>query len=84
MREQCPITNVECKYYPDCFTDVHHTYWPDRHYRTGLEKSFRELSANKERLCRAEHDERHQELPPEKPDPRFMLNALRRVIVPEQ
>jgi hypothetical protein len=63
------------------FSDIHHAYFPRTSYVTRLEKTFRELPENKERLCRNEHNELHatSEIP-EKPDKEFMLRAISRVL----
>lgn len=78
-RENCPKENPECKYYPSCFSDIDHYYFPANDYRKPIEKVFRALPENIELKCRADHDERHaKELPPIKPDLNFMLEAIRR------
>jgi hypothetical protein len=50
--------------------------WPANRYQTPIEKAYRELPENKEQLCRWEHDERHYDYPPKKPDLLEMLRAL--------
>jgi len=72
----CP--KEECRYYPECEMDKHHTYWPRREYTTPVEKRFRNLGANVVQMCMAEHQELHfQEQPPDKPSREIMLNAIR-------
>lgn len=78
-KEACPNENADCRYYPACFSDIDHYYFPARLYRRPIEKEFRQLPENKERKCRADHDERHAtESPPPKPDLNFMLSAINR------
>lgn len=42
-----------------CFTDLHHTEYPRRDYRTRIEKEHRALDANKIDVCRAVHNAIH-------------------------
>lgn len=51
---ECPNPLPECKYAPDCFSDLHHVYGRPRN---GVGKQFANLPENKEQLCRREHDE---------------------------
>lgn len=77
---ECPSANSDCKYWDSkhgCRENVHHLYYPKRYYQTPVEKEFRELPENKERLCMAEHDLIHRtERPPQKPDRDEMLVAI--------
>jgi hypothetical protein len=78
-KEACPNENSDCKYYPGCFSDIDHYYYPARLYRRPVEREFRQLPENKERKCRSEHDERHAtEQPPIKPTLDFMREAIKR------
>lgn len=72
--ESCPNENPDCKYFPGCFADRHHEYWPRADYRTALEKRFRAHFV--ELLCRRLHDEQHTLPPPDKPAPSEMREAL--------
>lgn len=77
-RGECPNPDPNCTYAGQgCFSDIHHTKYPRRDYRTPLEREFRELPENKVRMCRAEHDELHaSEFPPPKPSREVMLGAV--------
>lgn len=70
----------ECKYVlgkMGCHSSIHHEYFPERAYKTGIEKKFRELDENKIRLPRCMHDELHATTPePEKPSRYDMLAAI--------
>lgn len=67
----------------ECFTDVHHLYYPRSDYRAGVEKAFREMPENKVILPRCEHNETHAaQLKPDKPSREFMFNALKNVVRP--
>lgn len=69
--------NEECKYFPDCFESTHHLFYPERDYRTPLERLFRSLDENKVELCRSKHDQLHAEQdPPLRPTREEMLQAL--------
>jgi hypothetical protein len=71
--EGCPLFNSKA----GCHTDIHHELWPAYQYSTPVERQFRELSENKVRMCRNEHNELHAtEFPPHKPTLRDMLAAL--------
>lgn len=73
-----------CRYYPDCFEDVDHLYWPRRNYKTQVEKQFRELDENKTLVCRALHEERHAtERPPQKPPREVMIQAIAAHVIQE-
>ena len=67
----------DCKYYPNCFEDVHHIY-----SRVGADtqtkRKFRQLDENKRRNCRAFHeaDEAAHGWPPF-PEHEVMINAIR-------
>lgn len=78
--ERCPGADESCKYWDSkhgCRTNVHHKMWPKRDYTTPIEREFRELPENKERMCMQEHDLLHQtERPPQKPDRETMLLAI--------
>lgn len=73
-REICPNQNQDCKYFPDCFADTHHDWYPRTEYRTHLEKQFR--SSFVRLLCRAEHDIIHANGIPVKPSPEIMTEML--------
>jgi hypothetical protein len=76
----CPLANTK----RGCFEDIHHEFWPKRHYQTPLEKEFRELDENKVQMCRWEHEDLHRyEQPPEKPSREEMINALASLAVQE-
>ncbi len=84
--DKLPCTPTpDCVKWPNCFADVHHIYYPERRYKTGLEVRFRRLDENKMELCRGFHQEIHDEdTPPPKPTVQFMraaLNRNKRVIV---
>ena len=67
----------DCKYYPDCYEDVHHLYYPSYEYTGVVENRFRELDENKQRLCRALHELRHlTEEPPVKPSREIMEHTI--------
>lgn len=67
----------ECKYYPNCYQDVHHEAWPEREYLTTLERVYRDMPENQVFMCRAEHDNTHaDQSPPEKPSREEMLRAI--------
>lgn len=69
----------ECKYFPNCFEDVHHLYHPRSAYKTPLEKEFRRLGCNTMRLCRAKHDDIHAgSIVPAKPTRDEMLTVIER------
>lgn len=69
--------NPECGYYPRCYEDTHHLYFPDRNYITPLEKVFRGLPENQVDMCREEHDTLHATTsPPDMPTRDEMLIAL--------
>lgn len=76
----CPNASPECRYFESkhgCRTNVHHLYWPKNQYTTPVEKEFRELPENKERMCMSEHSDLHRlEAPPDKPDREEMLLAI--------
>lgn len=65
-----------CKYFPDCYADIHHLYFPAGSYRTALEKEFRQAPQNKILSCRRLHDEDHLKEPPQKPSRDEMLLQL--------
>lgn len=68
----------DCKYYPDCYEDVHHLYYPANEYKGTVEKTFRDLDENKQRLCRELHELRHlTEEPPVKPSREVMVHTIR-------
>lgn len=78
MHEDCPNPRPDCKYYPNCFADVDHIYYPKSEYKKGTERTFRELPINKRLLCRALHELRHAtETPPPKPSLNTMIEAIR-------
>lgn len=70
---------VECRLRDTigCFEDVHHDYYPKRDYRTQIEKQFRELPENKQRMCRQQHNDIHATNGnPEKPSLEEMRLAI--------
>lgn len=79
--ERIPCANQDsCRWQAlemGCHEDVHHQFWPRRHYKTSTEKRFRELPENKVLICRNLHDEEHALFePPTKPDFTIMKLAL--------
>lgn len=80
MENRACNPSEECKFFPNCFTDIHHIYYPKSLYKTDAEKRFRNLAGNTMRICRALHDDLHaKEKPPEKPSREAIFNALREV-----
>ena len=74
----------DCKYYPSCYQDSHHVYFPRRDYKTKIEKQFRNLPENLVEMCRLEHDNLHAtQTPPEKPSRDEMLVAISRTALGE-
>lgn len=77
----CP-ENPECKYYPTCYADTHHFYWPKRKYKGGVERQFRELPENKAEICREFHDNIYAtEAPPLKPTRSEMLQVISEAVI---
>lgn len=74
---ECPkFEDRECRY-AECFSDIHHLYFPGNMFKTMLERTFRELPINKREELRCEHDEIHaKNEPPEKPDIPTMRSAV--------
>lgn len=69
--------NEGCRYYPDCYEDTHHLYWPRRRYTSSVERQFRQLPENQAELCRNVHSELHAtEQPPKKPSRAAMLAVI--------
>jgi len=69
LQEKCPLKNH--------FMNVHHRYWPAYMYRTQLEREFRDLEVNKDRICSYEHAMiHHEEQPPIKPSVQTMMEAV--------
>jgi hypothetical protein len=66
--ERCPKENPDCRYYPSCYADEHHFYWPKKRYKGDLAKKFRNHPDNREVICRQDHDDIHSKRnPPPKP-----------------
>lgn len=60
-------------------TNEHHLFWPRDHYRTPLERAFRNLPCNKVRLDIKLHNLVHScTKPPTKPSHDDMSEAVRR------
>lgn len=60
-----------------CYSDIHHLHWPSYNYKTKIERKFRNLPANKERVCRFAHEILHlTQEPPEKPPVSEMMEAI--------
>jgi len=60
-----------------CREDIHHRYWPEKAYKTLVEKAFRNLLPNTVKTCRRIHQEIHDtEDPPEKPSRDLMVRAI--------
>lgn len=53
-RGECPRFELDCKYYPECFSDTDHMYGRPK---DPVPKRFANLPENKRQICRAEHDE---------------------------
>lgn len=69
----CPVYEQE----GECYTDIHHRYWPSSKYKSRVEKEFRQLEVNKVDICRWLHNTIHAtEGPPVHPT----VEAMRRVI----
>lgn len=73
-REACPNPQENCKYAPDCYSDVHHPAWPRAEYTTRTEKVYRALGCIQ--LCRRLHDIEHTYSPPDKPSVEEMRIAI--------
>lgn len=60
--ERCPVFVTE----GHCYEDIHHKQWPRRVIRKmgTLAMAWREMDVNKERRCRASHNELHATTPP--------------------
>lgn len=72
-RENCRVFERE----GECYEDVHHEYWPERDYKTKVERQFRALEINKVFICRALHNEIHaRRRRSEKPPRKEMLRAI--------
>lgn len=70
----CPVFEKEGR----CRTDIHHTIFPRRNYKTKIEKKFRELDVNKVRICRLAHNALHATgIMPPKPTRDEMCEAIR-------
>lgn len=69
--------NPECHFYPECYEDNHHLYWPRNDYTSLIERQFRALPENMTLICREEHEAIHANFaPPEKPSEHFMALAV--------
>lgn len=53
-RGECPSPQPDCKYAPDCFSDIDHIYGRPK---SGVAKQFSRLPENLRQICRREHDE---------------------------
>ena len=72
----------DCPLYGNCYTDVHHKYYPRHKYRGKFLRAFRNLDENKEKTCRARHEEIHATEPvPKKPTQDEMWIALGKAAV---
>lgn len=76
MKGECPSPKPNCPYGGDCFSDLHHVYYPSIDYRDIIEREFRVLPENKEQKCRWEHEQRHAQEPPDKPPKEYMLGRI--------
>lgn len=79
MSERRCGPEVECRLRDTigCFEDVHHEFYPRHDYRTQIEKAFRELPENKQRMCRQQHNDIHATGDiPEKPSIEEMRLAI--------
>lgn len=78
MSMRCADQRPDCGYYPECFADVHHLWWPAHLYRGSIPSLFRRLPENKVIICRKEHDTIHaMQEPPEVPHRDVMIQAIR-------
>jgi len=78
MKERPCNPSQDCKFFPNCFTDIHHIYYPKSLYRTNAEKQFRTLAGNIMRICREQHNDLHAtERPPEKPSREVIFNVIK-------
>lgn len=77
-RGPCNENYEGCPYVDEgCYSDVHHLYWPSTDYTSKIDRKFRNLPANKERVCRFAHDLIHlTQDPPEKPYREDMSDAI--------
>lgn len=76
MRGECLRMDDSC-HLKKPYSDVHHGYHPASSYKTKLEKEFRELPINKERICRCIHNAIHAlDPPPEKPSVQEMREVI--------
>lgn len=66
---------------PD-YLQKHHRWWPRSQYKTRIEKTFRNLPCNIDRLSAAEHTRLHKRYPNGtpggKPNREYMVEAIRR------
>lgn len=59
-------------------TNRHHVMWPESIYKHSLEKQYRNLPCNIERMCMELHKELHRVLnPPPKPSRDYMREAIK-------
>jgi hypothetical protein len=72
MIERCRVFRVEGR----CYEDTHHGYWPERDYKSDVEKEFVRLAINQTVMCRALHQEEHVKPPPVKPTRDQMLEVI--------
>lgn len=83
-RGECPNRALSCKYYPKCFSDEHHEYYPRRIYEEGYDNPdhnvmaarWRNLGSKLVQLCRLEHDWEHELEPPQRPPLDHMVEEL--------
>jgi hypothetical protein len=62
---------------PDCIITTHHLYWPSYEYTDKIDRKFRELPQNKQRLSWCDHQEVHaNQEPPEHPSKQDMVAFL--------
>lgn len=95
MITKCELSKEFCPYYEKkvpkplrgqqehgCYADEHHLMWPERNYKTPIEKAYRELDMNKVQACRWLHDIIHtDEYPPKKPS---LVDMLAQLAIGEQ
>lgn len=81
MLGECPTPQAECKYAElrGCFSDTDHIV-PRRLATTALSATYIELQANKQQMCRREHDEKTAQGDEPLPE----IEAMREAIVRAQ
>lgn len=77
MRGECPSPQAECKWAErgGCFSDTDHIV-PRRLATTALAATYIELQANKQQLCRREHEEKTAAGDEPLPDVETMRQAI--------